>query len=221
MGRRETLQGELGKAGHGLAAGSDMELVVGALNMGVDRGEADAEGIGDLFVGEAARQQPQYFPFAGGKTVRLRFFGRGLLEGADHFAGDVAGHGGTAFVDLLDGSEQFGAGGPLQHVAAGARGQGVEDMVGILINGKHQELGRRHDRFEAADAVNAALTGKVDVHQDDIGIFLRQMSDRAFHAAMFADTTVSLRLAYPTGKNLADVVVILNDRNTMLNGVLI
>ena len=114
--------------------------------------------------------------------IRLTCFGRsrGLLEALDDFAGDVAGHWGTAAVYILNGAEQFVWRRRFEQVTGGAVGQGLEDLFCVFVNGEHDDLAGRFGDFEFAHAIDSAHAGEIDVHQDDFRLFLWNFGESIF-----------------------------------------
>jgi hypothetical protein len=74
-------------------------------------------------------------------------------------------------MDVFKGREQFIAGCLLQKITARTHGQGIEDVVGVLVNGKHHELGVRQLRLQLAHTFNPAHARQIDVHQHHAWLF--------------------------------------------------
>src|SRR4051794_26665830 len=103
--RSSTLQ----ELGDGFGAGPNLELFVNAADVCVDGCVADAELLGDFFVDSPFCQAIEHFPLTGGKGLSGLLGGGALLEGLNHFPGDVGGHRRTPFEHVLDGLQQLGA----------------------------------------------------------------------------------------------------------------
>ena len=84
-------------------------------------------------------------------------------------------------------------------------------MIGVFVNGEHQELCVRQERLELAHALDAVEPGQVDVHQDDFGLCRRQRRQRALGAAVFAHAAKALGAANPVGQNLSGLGIVLDD----------
>ena len=166
--------------GYGFSAGADLELLVDAADVGVDCLEADVKLVSDFFVEKTFGEEFEDFLFAGGKVFGGFGGGGGLLEALDDFAGDVAGHGRTAAMDVLDGAKEFFRRCGFEEVTGGAVGKGFEDLLGVFVNGEHDDLATGLGGFEFADAVDAAHPGKIDVHEDDFGFYFRDASESFF-----------------------------------------
>ena len=117
-------------------------------------------------------------------------------------------------MDIFEGGKEFFARGLFQHIAAGAGGQGVEEVVGVLIDGEHDELGLGKERFEMPDAFGTGHCHQVNVHQDDIGPFLREAGQGGFGAAEGAYKAQFGRVSQPLGKDLPHGGIIFNNRHT-------
>jgi hypothetical protein len=153
--------------GHGFGAGADLEFFVDAADVGVDGFVADAEFVGDFLVEEALARQSRTSCSRGERFSvgwgTLRLFGR-----IAQLCGRCAWSWASRPMDVPDGGEQFLRGGALEQVAGGAGGQGVEDVLGILVDGEHDDLGLGKNLFQATDAFHAVHAREVDVHEDDI-----------------------------------------------------
>ena len=84
-----------------------MELLIHVAEVVVDRSVADAQKVGNFLVEVAFDQKLQDFPFPVGQLGRIVLNRGGLTKGLNDLAGNVAVHGGTAGVHLLDGFLQF------------------------------------------------------------------------------------------------------------------
>ena len=200
--------------GDGFGAGADLEFFVDAADVGVDSFEADVELVGNFFVEKSFGQEFEDFLFAGGKVFGGFGGGGGLLEALDDFAGDVAGHGGAAAIDVLNGAEEFFGRGRFEQVSGGAVGEGLEDLFGVLVHREHHDLARGFDRFEFADAIDAAHAGKVDVHEDDFGLHFWNADEGFFAGGIVADAFEPGRAGNQASQAFADARVIFNDRNS-------
>ena len=201
----------------GLGAGADLKFFVDSADVGVDGGEADAEFFGNFFVEEALGKEVENFAFAGaevfgffgmlsrrGRGWRGRGgFGDWVLKGLDDFAGDVGAHGRTASENFAKGFEELAAFGVFKHVAGGAGGESFEDVVGILINGEHDEQGVGELGFEASDAFDAAEAGEVDVAQNDARLEFGNFRKGRFNGAELGNAFEVGRTIDPLHPNLA------------------
>ena len=70
---------------------------------------------------------------------------------------------------FFDGSDEFGAAGALQKIAAGSGAEAVEDGVAVVVGGEHEHLQGGKLRLELRDAFDAALTWQIDVYEQHIG----------------------------------------------------
>ena len=80
-----------------------MQLLVDVRDVGIDRGPGDLQRVGNFLVGKAARQEPEDLPLPRCEDIRFGFVLAGVTERRDYLAGDVAGPGRAAFVNVLDG----------------------------------------------------------------------------------------------------------------------
>ncbi len=154
----------MGVFGDGLGAGTDVELFVHAPHVGIDGRDTDIEALGDFLVKVTTGQEIQDFLFARGKALSFGRGDRSLPERLHDLARDVAGHGRPAIMHVLESREQFLARGLFEQISGGAGGERVVDVVGIFVNGQHNELRGRQERFELLDGINTAHAGQIDIH---------------------------------------------------------
>ncbi|MPN17852.1 hypothetical protein SDC9_165207 [bioreactor metagenome] len=70
---------------------------------------------------------------------------------------------------LLDSLQQLRSGCLLQQVTGGTGHQCIVNVVGILVNGEHDELRIGHLRLEPLHRLHAAHPGEIDIHQNHVG----------------------------------------------------
>ena len=116
-------------------------------------------------------------------------------------------------MDVFKGCEQFIAGRLLQEITARTDGQGIEDVVGVLVNGKHYKLGVRQLRLQLTHTFNPAHARQIDVHQHHARLFRLQLHQRALGASILAHAAESVRMPDPVRKDLPRRPIIFNDRN--------
>lgn len=157
-----------------LRPGMDLEFFVDGADVGADGVDADLEGIGDFLVEAAVGEVLEDFLFGGGEVqdrggrVAGLGFAAGGLEGLEDFPGDVAGHGGFAAVEFLDGFEEAGGRGSLDEVAHCPRAEGLENKAALLVHGEHHDLKVWAGGLEARGGINAAHSRQMDIHENDI-----------------------------------------------------
>ena len=93
---------------------------------------------------------------------------------------------------VTDRVQQLFRPGLFKHVAGCARGERVKNVLGILVNRQHDDLGAREQGFEAAGAFDSVDAGQIDVHQNDVGPDLGNLLERIFGAGVFTDTLVAI-----------------------------
>lgn len=164
----------LGVSRHGLGAGMDVKLFVDVPNMGANRGQTDTQGIGYFLESIAPGGKIQHLVLPRRKTCITRRTWLGTLKALNDFAGDIAAHGGAARMHISQCRQQSGTLRSLEQIAARARGQRVENMAGVLIDGQHHKLGLRHFRLQPADTLNPVHARQIDVGQHKVRPFLGQ-----------------------------------------------
>ncbi len=83
-----------------------MKFVVNALNIGIHGRHTNSQSIGDFLIIVALSEKFQDLTFATAETGEFIVFRRLTLEGLNYFAGNVAAHGRSTFVDFLQGGNQ-------------------------------------------------------------------------------------------------------------------
>ena len=96
-------------------------------------------------------------------------------------------------MDLLDGSEDFGWGRLLDQIAAGARLERLKNEVVVFVRCEHQHRQVGCDRFEFPHTVDAGEARKVNIHQDNVGFFVRDKLESGLGAAVGAHATKTAR----------------------------
>ena len=137
--------------------------------------------------------------------------GVGPGEGVEHEAREARGEDGVAGVHAGDRVEQLVGGDGLRHVAARARADGGDHVLGGVGGRQREEerVGRLLGR--AADHRHAAAVGHVDVEQDDVGALRGDQRDRLLDAGRLADELdVALELGAHAG---AEQPVVVDDRD--------
>lgn len=204
--------GEVSIFGHGLGTRANVKFFVDASDVGVDGGDADIEAIGDFLVEVTAGEQFEDFLFARGQLVVAGGGGGGgLAERLDDFTGDVAGHGRASAVHVFEGREEFLSRSLFQQVASGTGGEGAVDVIGVLVDGEHDELGVGKCGFEAFDSFDSAHAGQIDVHEDDVGLFIGQEANGAFGVTPFAGEAEARGTRDPSRQDFACLGVVLDD----------
>ena len=87
-------------------------------------------------------------------------------------------------IDLPQRGQQLRPRSVLEQIARGSGGEGVEDVVGVLVNGEHYELRFWQEWFQAADTFDAVHLGQVDVHKHHTGHFLGECRQGALTGAV-------------------------------------
>ena len=72
-------------------------------------------------------------------------------------------------------------------------------------------MGLRQERFERANAFNAALPRKIDVDQRDLGMHVREARDSALGVRKFAHARKAARFLQPAHEYFTDGYVVLDD----------
>ena len=152
--------------------------------MGADGGVGAADFFGDLHVEEPLAEHFEDFEFARGESVGGIAFGSDALEDLDHLPGDAAGHGRAASEDIAHGCDQLPGLNRFDQIADGTGGEGIEDRVGIAMDGKHQNLRGDAGFDEAANGFDAVDAGQVDIHDDDARLKRRDGLQRLFPGAV-------------------------------------
>src|ERR1035437_5410914 len=140
--------------GHSFAAGMDVELAVDALDMRPNGVDADRERRSYFLVWNAPRKMVQNFPLPVRELLHIRAEVPPPIEILNDFAGDVPCHGRVAAMDIGNHVQNLRLRCPLQQVAAGARQQGVENLVAVLIDSQHEDLCGRNQPLELADTLD-------------------------------------------------------------------
>jgi hypothetical protein len=156
------------KSHDGFGAAADVEFFEDAGEMVFDGKGAEVKACADFFIGEALGEKVEDLAFAGTEGCCRVLLGDGFLEGSNELASDGAGHGGTALEDVTDGAENFLRGASFQKVTAGTGAQGLEDGVGVFIDGEDDDLNGGNEAFEPRRAFDAGHPGHLDVHEDDL-----------------------------------------------------
>ena len=190
-----------------------MELLIDVADVRVHGGVAHLHLVGDFLVEKTLRQQIQNFRLARRKALRLGGHLRRLLERLDNFPRDVAAHRRAARLDLLDGRQQFRWRRLLEHVARRAGRERVEDVLGVLIHGEHDELRAGQLRLEPPHAFHAVHARQVDVHQNHFGKDLGKLLQRLLRAAVPAHAFESRRAVNQLRQAAPDLRVVLDDGN--------
>lgn len=175
------------KFGDGFGAGADLKFFINPADIGVDGLVTDAKFFGDLFVEKTLAEAIEDFLFALGKIFSGLRRGAGSLKGLGDFAGDVSGHGRTAAMNFANGFQQFGALGALEKVAVGAGGEGAEDIIGVFVDGEHDDLESRDKLFQLAHAFDAVDAREIDVHENNFRPDFRNVLDGIFGVAVMTE----------------------------------
>jgi len=202
-----------GKLFGGLTPGMDVELVVDGANMGADGAHGDGELVGDFLVHVAFGEQFEDFELATGQLLQFRV-GLGVaMEVVDDLARNLQGHGRATVVNLLHGLDELGLRHVFEQITVGAGAQGVENHVALIVGREHEDLGFGQGFLEARDALDAVHAGEVDIHQDHIGVFLRNFFQGFFARGVGADTAQPGGVAEPGHQALAHFGLIFDYRN--------
>ena len=130
--------------------------------MGLHRADAQVELVGDLVVGVAERDQAQHVELAlgqvAGRAARSR--GRGGHARAELGVEPGAAAGGSHRLD------QLGAGRLLEHVAAGARAQGLARERRVLLHGQDHHRGIGRGLGHGRDRLQARAARHVEVEHE-------------------------------------------------------
>ena len=116
-------------------------------------------------------------------------------------------------MNLLDGGEQFGRGFVLQDVTARAGAEGIENQVAVLVGGEHQHPQSRHGGLEFDNAINAAHAREIDVHEQHLGLFGRDVEQRGFAGGMRAQQAHAGSAAQQRDEALARFAVVFDNGN--------
>jgi len=130
----------------------------------------------------------------------------------DH-TGDTTAHGGSAFHDLIERAQQFHVVGAFGDVAAGAGFEGLEDKLAVFIDRHHNDVGVGAFIFNDLGAVDTVHTGKLDVHEHDLGFVAVQISDGVFGRAVGVHYHKLLGAVHDQGEAVADLLVVLHDHH--------
>jgi len=117
----------------------DVQAFVDLADVKAHRVQAEREAVGAALVAMAFGEQMEHLEFASGELRFLNSGGRELLEHQNYTAGDLWRHRRAARVQLPDGFEEAGGHHVLEHVAAGARAQRVEDELILAVDGEYQD----------------------------------------------------------------------------------
>lgn len=139
--------------GHRLRAGADMELLVNVADMRVDGGVGEPGFLGNFLVEIALGEQVEHLCLPGRKVFGPRRSGR-FLKRLNDFASDMAAHRGASLMHVADGGQQLVWGSLFEHVTGGSRRQRVENVLGVLVDGEHDDLRGGQERFEAPHALD-------------------------------------------------------------------
>src|SRR5262249_36844161 len=101
-----------------------------------------------------------------------------------------------------------------QQIAARSGGQRAENFFGIFKNSEHHHLRVAHLRLQMANAFYSAHAAEIDVHQDYVGFFLRQLDERFLGAAVDADALEAFGGVHVTSDVLAQVRFVIDDGNS-------
>lgn len=91
----------------GLGAGIHMELEINVFQVPANRGDSQAEPVGDFLVGQSLGKQFHNFLFTGRQIIHLGGCGGGLPKRGDDFARDAPLHRHPAQARFPDGRHQF------------------------------------------------------------------------------------------------------------------
>src|SRR5437879_4121353 len=121
-------------------------------------------------------------------------------------------------MNFANGLEQFGALGPFEEVTRGAGRKCVENILRVLIHGKHDYLDCRGALFQLPDAFNAVHAGQVDIHEDYVGIVFGQGFEGGLSIAIMAYTLEPVDAANYSRESRTELFVVLNYGNRNRHG---
>src|SRR5215207_11210648 len=140
---------------HRLDAVAQRQLVEDVVHVGLDGALAEEQLGTDLGVRPAAGQLAEHVDFAGGEPGQVggrRRVGAGGGELLDQAAGDGGGQQGVALRRDPHGPYEVLGRDVLEEEAAGAGGQGVEDVFVQVVGGQDDDPGRRGGAARAGEA---------------------------------------------------------------------
>ncbi len=105
----------------------------------------------------------------------------------DELLGESGGELGVAFVDQLNGLDEFFGGGVLEEVACGSGLEGAGDVFGVVEGGEDEDFGVGVEGDDRTCGCNPVHDGHSDVHENHVGGDGFEEGDRGFSVFRFAD----------------------------------
>jgi hypothetical protein len=133
------------------------------------------------------------------------------VEVAHDFSGDVAGNGGSAALDVVDGFEQHGRRARLDEIPVCAGFERTEDALAVFVNREHHDLRLGQDLLELSDAFDAVHAGQIDVHEDDLGFVFGEVFEGGFGAVVMAQAAKALGAVQHAGEGATQLVIVFDD----------
>lgn len=179
--------------------------------------DANAEGIGNLFVGFASGDEGKNFGFAMGKARHCAGLGLAFDVGSaialQHAVRNRRTEEGVATMGLAHGLEQFGGGGFLHDVTCHAGLQRGIDFLRFAVAGENDDFGVGRLKSDLAGGVQAVHNGHGEIEEHDVGLELRCHAEGLLAIARFAgdsDVAFGFEQRFET---LSDDAVIIDDQN--------
>jgi len=198
--------------GHGLSAGTDVQLLKNPLNMGADGAKTDLQGCGDFMVGPALQEQIEHLLLATGQT-KGGGGGDAMAKGFNHPQGDLVTRRKLARGGFLDGRQQFMERRAFEEVAGSPGGERGENVIRIERIGVYKKVRARQTRFEPLETFKVMAAGETGLQENDIGLFGGQSGQRALGTLMNAGTANPAVAAHPGGKGPARGGIGIHDRH--------
>src|SRR3954470_646196 len=117
---------------------TNVELVIDVPKMGADRVGADKEMLGNFFGRVAFGKLLKDFLLSLREVFNPGGVAGTLAKRLDHPTGDLTAHGSATLFHVLDRGENVGGIGALEQVTTGARLQGAENALIILIDSQNE-----------------------------------------------------------------------------------
>jgi hypothetical protein len=137
----------------------------------------------------------------------------------DDFAGDGAGEGRAALMDVADGVEELAFGLRFEEIAAGPGLERAKDDFAILMLGEHDdlEIGQRFLQF--THAIDAGHFRQLDVHEDDVRWILRNGFQGFFRGGMRGATLDIRGAAEDLHERFGQGAVVFDDHDGFRHGL--
>ena len=132
----------------------------------------------------------------------------------DNKAGNLAGHGGVAGVDLADRLQKPGWRSALEQISVRPGPQRFVKLLLVVVYREHQYLHCRNEALQFRDAINARSARQIDVKQNNVGAIGWDLAQGFRGVAIGPHAAEPFAAVNQGAEALANPVIILHDRNS-------